>query len=301
MQLKLLSTETQDSSKIGVQSCDDKTMKTIPLQLPDHSAHTTHRTVTPVLTASEMASCLKSETMQGYSEWDLCSKTEHSSELFSPMSTHFLVPPDYEAIFSGHQTLRVSETSQASLADVSPESQAVTLTSTKGESPNEDLDFSPNFSRVLSEFEETASEVESESPKEPKEFIKGTQSPQHSDSDTEFFDCRQAFSDFSEPEDVKLDNDIIYHISEPPSPMPGRSPDVDFLKGSPPSTGHPYLRVEDYKRFSSGSESLGDFAYDSEGSRGCQTEGQLPICEELPSRDQTGYYDDDDFLGRVRG
>lgn len=280
-----------------MQSSDDKTMKTIPLQLPDQSTHTTHRSVTPILTASDIASCLKSDTLHGYSEWDLCSKKEQSSELFSPMSTHFLVPPDYEAIFSGHQTLRVSETSQATLADVSPLSQAVTVTSTKGESHNED----PDFSRVLSGFEKKDSDLESESSMEPKDLIKGTESPQHSDSDTEFFDCRQAFSDFSEPEDVKLDTDTIYHISEPPSPMPGSSPDVDFLKGSPPSTGHPYLRVEDYKRFSSGSESLGDFAYDSEGSRGCQTEGQLTACEELPSRDQAGYYDDDDFLGRVRG
>lgn len=302
VQLKLLSAtaETRDNSKIGVQSSDDKTMKTIPLQLPDQSTHTTHRSVTPILTASEVTSCLESDTLHGI-EWDLCSKKEQSSELFSPMSTHFLVPPDYEAIFSGHQTLRVSETSQASLGVVTPLSQAVTVTSTKGESHDEDPDFPPDVSRVLSEFETTVSKLESESPKEPKDPNKGTESPQHSDSDMEFFDCRQAFSDFSEPEDVKLDNDIIYHISEPPSPMPGSSPDVDFLKGSPPSTGHPYLRVEDYKRFSSGSESLGDFAYDSEGSRGCHTEGQLPTCEELPSRDQAGYYDDDDFLGRVRG
>lgn len=293
-------TETQDSSKIGVQSSDDKTMKTLPLQLPDQSTHTTHRSVTPVLTASGMTSCLKSDTLHGYSEWDLCPEKEQSSELFSPMLTHFLAPPDYEAIFSGHQTLRVSETSQASLADVSPVSQEVTVTCTKGESHNEDLDFSPDLSRARSEFEKTVSELESESPKKPKDLIKGTESPQHSDSDMDFFDCRQAFSDSSEPEDVQLDKDIIYHISETPSPLPGSSPNVDFLKGSPLSTGHPYLRVED-KCFSSGSESLGDFAYDSEGSRGCQTEGQLPICEELPSRDQAGYYDDDDFLGRVRG
>lgn len=309
MQLKLLSatTATQDSSKIGVLSSDDKTMKSLPLQLPEQNSYTTHRTVTPVLAASEKTSCPKSDTFHGYSEWELCSEKEQSSELYSPMSSQFLVPPDYEAIFSGHQTLRVSESSQVSLNDVSPVSpvsaQLVTEATTKGESDNaEDLLFSPDFSRVLSEFEKTLSELESEDPKVlPKDLSKGAESPQHSDSDLEFFDCRQAFSDFSEPEDVKLEHDINYHISEPPSPLPGSSPDVGFLKGSPQYTAHPYLQVEDYKRFSSGSESLGDFAYDSEGSRECQTEGDLPMCEELPSRDQAGYYDDDDFLGRVRG
>lgn len=228
------------------------------------------------------------------------------------MSTQFLVPPDYEAVFSGHQTLRVSECSPTSLNDLSPVSpvfsdsisaQAVTEATTKGESENaEDFEFSPDFNRVLSEFEKTVSQFESEDPKGvPKELGKGWESPQHSDSDLEFFDCRQAFSDFSESEEVKVGHEITYDISEPPSPMPGSSPDVSFLKGSPQYTAHPFLRVVDYKRFSSGSESLGEFAYDSEGSRECRTEGDLPLCEELPSRDQAGYYDDDDFLGRVRG
>lgn len=298
MQSKLLSATsvTQDGSKISVLSTDDKPMKSVPLQLPDQNSYTTHRTVTPILPG----------------EWELSPKKAESTELFSPMSTEFLVPPDYEAVFSGHQTLRVSECSQASLNDLSPVSpvfsdsilvQAVTEAHTKGESENaEDFEFSPDFNRVLSEFEKTVSQFESEDPKGPsKELRKGSESPQHSDSDLEFFDCRQAFSDFSEPEEVKMEHEITYDISEPPSPMPGSSPDVSFLKGSPQYTAHPFLRVVDYKRFSSGSESLGEFAYDSEGSRECRTEGDLPMCEELPSRDQAGYYDDDDFLGRVRG
>lgn len=314
VQLKLLSatTATQDTSKIGVLFTDDKPLISVPLQLPDQNLYITHRTVTPVLPAYEKTSFLKSDTLHGYSEWELCSKKEQSSELFSPMSTQFLVPPDYEAVFSGHQTLRVSESSQTSLNDACPASpvfsnsvsaQVVTEASTKGECDNtEDLEFSPDFSRVLSECEKKISEFGSKDPKVlPKDLSKGAESPQHSDSDLEFFDCRQAFSDFSEPEEIKLEHDITYHISEPPSPMPGSSPDVGFLKGGPQYTAHPYLQVEDYKRFSSGSESLGDFAYDSEGSRECQTEADHPVCEELPSRDQTGYYDDDDFLGRVRG
>lgn len=295
---KLLSvkTVTQDASKIGVLFTDDKLMKSVPLQLPDQNSYTTHRTVTPVLPASEKTSCLKSDRLQ----------KAQSSELFSPMSTQFLVPPDYEAVFSGHQTLRVSECSQASLNDLSPVSpvfsdsisaQVVTDT-TKGKSENgEDFEFSPGFNRVLSEFEKTVSEFESEN---PKGLSKGSESPQHSDSDLEFFDCIQALSDFSQPEEVKLEH--AYHISEPPSPMPGGSPDVSFLTAGPQYTAHPFLRVEDYKRISSGSESLGEFAYDSEDSHEGQIEGDLPMCEELPSRDQAGYCDDDDdFLGRVRG
>uniref|UniRef100_A0A7N6A7Q6 Ankyrin 2 n=1 Tax=Anabas testudineus TaxID=64144 RepID=A0A7N6A7Q6_ANATE len=247
--------------------------------------------------------CLKEDRSHGYSDWKLSPKEAHSTELFSPMSSQFLVPPDYEAVFSGQQTLRVSECSQASLNDFSPVSpvfsdsiptQVVTESNIEGE----DFEFSPDFNRVLSEFEKTVSEFESEEPKVPPK--EGSQSPQHSDSDMEFFDCRQAFSDFSEPEEVKLEHDITYHISEPPSPMPGSTPDISFSKQSPQYTAHNFLQVDDFKRHSSGSESLGEFAYDSEGSRECRTEGDLPFCEELPSRDQAGFYDDDDFLGRVR-
>ncbi|XP_049424756.1 ankyrin-2b isoform X1 [Epinephelus fuscoguttatus] len=295
---------TQDTNKIGAVFTHDKTMKSIPLKLPDQNSYTTHRTVIPVLPAPESTLCLRLDSSHGQSEWKLSPEKAQSSELFSPMSTQFLVPPDYEAVFSGHQTLRVSEFSQASLDDSSPvspvfsdsiSSQVVTEATAKGESENaEDFQFSPDFNRVLSEFQKTVSEFDSEDPKVlPKELCKGSETPQHSDSDVEFFDCRQALSDFSEPEEVKLKHEI-YHISEPPSPLPGSSPSAGFLKGSPQYTAQPFLQVEDYKRFSSGSECLSEFAYDSEG----QTEGNLPVCEELPSRDQAGYYDDDDFLGR---
>lgn len=305
VQSKLLSvtTVTQDASKIGVVITDDKPMKSVPLQLPDKNSYTTHRTVTPVLSASEKTLCLKSDRSRGHSDWELSPKTAQSSELFSPMSTQFLVPPDYEAVFSGHQTLRVSEYSQAPLNDSRPvppvfsdsiSAQVVTEATAKAESEN---DFSPDFNRVLSEFEKTVSEFESEDPSVlPKELSKGSESSQHSDSDVEFFDCSQAFSDFSEPEEMKLDHEMTYHISEPLSPLPGSSPDAGSLKVSPRYTSQPFLRVEDYKRFSSGSETLSEFAYELGGSR----EDNLPVCEELPSRDQAGYYDDDDFLGRVR-
>lgn len=300
-------TTTQGASNVCVLFSDGKPKTPVALQLPDQSSYTTHRTVTPVLPTYEKTSCAKSDTSHRVSEWELSPKESQTSELFSPMSSEFLVPPDYEDIFSGHQTLRVSECSQATLTDLSPVSSvfsdsaevAAQSTTDRESETVQDFEFSPDFKRVLSEFEKTASEFEPDSSKVPlKERGKGSQSPQHSDSDVEFFDCRQAFSDFSEPEDVKLERDVAYHICEPPSPIPGGTPDIGFLKGSQQYTAHPFLRVEDYKRFSSGSESLGEFAYDSEASRECQTEG-LPTCEELPSRDQAGYYDDDDFLGRV--
>lgn len=264
-------TMTQESSDVAVLSSKDKTIKAAALQLPEHNSFTTHRSVSPVLTGPEKTS-----------EWGSLSEREQSSELYSPMSTQFLVPPDYEAIFSGHQTLRVSESSKATSNDSGP--------------------VSPGSSHVgASDYER--SDLDSKSPMFlPKDTSKGAEILQHSDSESEFFDCRQALSDFSDPEDITaLGHDVKYRISEPPSPIPGSSPNVSFLRRSPQKTTHNYLRVEDCKRFSSGSESLGDFAYDSEGSRECQTEGDLPVCEELPSRDQAGFYDDDDFLGRVRG
>lgn len=269
---------TQENSKVTVPSSNDKAIKTvIPLQLPEQNSFTTHRSVTPVLT-----------TLEKTLEWGSLSEREQSSELYSPMSSQFLVPPDYEAIFSGHQTLRVSESSKAPLIDSSPVSPV--------SSHHVETD---GFITLASE---KADDLPSEDFILPKDFGKGPESPLHSDSESEFFDCRQALSDFSDPEDLTaLEHDVKYRISEPPSPIPGSSPNISFLRASPQKRSHPYLRVEDCKRFSSGSESLGDFAYDSEGSRECQTEGDLPVCEELPSRDQAGYYDDDDFLGWVRG
>lgn len=278
-------TVTPENSQVSVTSSNDKAMKTvIPLQLPEQSSFSTHRSVTPALTP-----------MQKTAEWGPMSEREQSSELYSPMSSQFLVPPDYEAIFSGHQTLRVSESSKAPSnvsGSTSPLSSHVEgggfiygASDKANDMPSEDF---------------KKSELESKDPN-ARDFWKGTESLLHSDSDSEFFDCRQALSDFSDPEDLTaLEHDVKYRISEPPSPIPGSSPNMSFLRASPQKRTPHYLHVEDCKRFSSGSESLGDFAYDSEGSRECQAEGDLPVCEELPSRDQAGYRDDDDFLGRVR-
>ncbi|XP_068612264.1 ankyrin-3-like [Brachionichthys hirsutus] len=146
----------------------------------------------------------------------------------------------------------------------------------------------PEAVRLLTEFEEAISELESEDLKATsKELLKSSESPQNSDSELQLFDCRQA---------VKLGHSTVYNVSEPPSPMPGSSPGVSFLTGSPQCDQS--LRLENDKRFSSGSESLGEFAYDSDGSRENQARPDFPLCEELPSRGQAGHCDDDDFLGR---
>lgn len=281
-----LSSATRNSSQIKPFVED----KLVPLQLPNQSSYTTHRTVTPVLPETEMTSGSPSG-----SEWASSSNKGQSCELFSPMSTQFLVPPDYEAIFSGHQTLRVSDTHRP--VDDPVLAQILTEAPIQDEPPTSE-GLSPEFSRLLSKSEELAPESESEDA--AKDLGKKADSPGHSDSDLEFFDCRQVFSD-SDPEDVKLQHDACYRISEPPSPMPGSTPDDGVLKRSHQYGTH--LRVDEYKRFSSGSESLGEFAYDSEGLPEFQTQGDPPEYEELPSRDHAGYCDDDDddFLGRVRG
>ena len=163
-----------------------------------------------------------------------------------------------------------------------------------------DFEFSPGFNKVLSDFETTLSAFESEK-KPPRNPFRVAESL---DSDTEFFDCEQTLSDFSEPEEVNRAGGFTFRISEPPSPMPGSSPGLGLVTASPECRRYPFLRVQEYdvrnKRFSSGSESLGDFAYDSDCSKECRSEGDLPLCEELPSRDQAGSVDDMDFLARVR-
>uniref|UniRef100_A0AAV2KRE4 Ankyrin-2 n=1 Tax=Knipowitschia caucasica TaxID=637954 RepID=A0AAV2KRE4_KNICA len=210
----------------------------IPLQLPEQTTYFTHRTVTPVLPTTSM-----------------------SSELFSPMSSHFLAPLDYEAVFSGQQSLKVSESSLSG----QPQSNQSTSSAVNAKA-TEQFEFSPDFNRVLAEFDKTVYEFESPKRKPQKA------SSQMSDSDSEFFDCKQALSDLSEPEpeETKAEQEVAYHISEPPSPMPGSYLDT-----------HHSLHPESYKRFSSGGSHTG-----------------RPRCEELPPRGQAGYYDDDDDLGR---
>ncbi|MED6293711.1 hypothetical protein CHARACLAT_013445 [Characodon lateralis] len=279
---------------------DDKPITSVPIRLPGQPSYTTHRTVTPVLPVYEKASSLKSHLSRECPEWDL------SHEHFSLNTNQFLIPPDHEPIFSSQQTLEVYECSQASSCDLSPVSPAFSAPSPAQfisqdtiSRESEVIEFSPGFRRVLSEFETTVSEFESNTPnimrKKPSKVV---ESPHPSDSDLEFFDCQQ---EFSEPEHAMPENEITHHIFEPPSPRPRRSLDMGLLKDSPACTNEHFLQVEVQRRLSSGSESLGEFAYDSDVSRDCAADGGLPACEELPSRGQAEYYDDDDFLGMVRG
>eukprot|EP00063_Salmo_salar_P036205 XP_014011040.1 PREDICTED: uncharacterized protein LOC106577504 isoform X2 [Salmo salar] len=273
-----------------------------PLQISEQYPFTTHRAVTPKLKVLDSAT-------QEFSDWSEFTQEEfeetHSGELFSPMSSQFLVPPDYEAVFSGCHSLRVSECSQLSPTDMSPVSPVfsdplsdkgqVTTTTLMGPefasmsaTPGsaEAFEFSPDFKRVIGEFEKTLSSfgpvVQSDSTQE--------------NSDLEFFDCKDDFSDFSEAEDLEPEElEVLYHIEEPPSPTPfGSTLETGFLKGSHVCSAQ-FLRVDDQNRFSLGSESLGDYGiYD-----GPESESEtVPMCEELPSRSQAGYDDDEYSLER---
>lgn len=294
-QLQSATTITQQSSNIGVLFGEDKLMASVPLQLPEHSTYTTHRAVTPILPSREKASFASHRC----SEWELSLKEAQSSEHFSPSPTP---DRDYQAMLPEH--LRAPDCSQVSLNDrslllsvfsdsMSAKLESQALTKKESETLGDTEDFSPDFKKVLTGTrEKQASESELGKPNVPvKQHFKGSESPQHSDSDMEFFDCRQAFSDFSEPEDV-----ITYHISEPPSPVPGSSLDTGLQRAT--QANQLFLWAEDRNLFSTSSESLPEFAYDVEA---YQTDSGLPVLEELPSRDQAEYYDDDDFLGRVRG
>lgn len=222
-----------------------------------------------------------------------------SSEPFSAESDEFLVPTDCKTIFSSQQALGIPEAFSDDLSPVSPvfsgpsSAQFASQDTVSEESEvTEDFTFSLGF---LSELERTASEFESNTTtNRQKKSSKVVESSRPSDSDPEFFDCQQ---DFFESEDVMPEDEITY-FSEHSSISPTSSSDMGLLKVCPDHTTQRFLQVEPKRQQSSGSESLDEFAYDS---RECAAEGSFPICEQLLSRDQAGFYDDDDFLGMVRG
>ncbi|XP_035772220.1 ankyrin-2-like [Neolamprologus brichardi] len=275
-QLQSATTITQQSSNIGVLFGEDEPMASVPLQLPEHSTYTTHRAVTPILPSREKASFASHRC----SEW-----AARSSEHFPPSPA----PDRDQAMLQEHlrapDCSHVSSNDRSLLLSVSAKLESQALTKRESETLGDTEDSSPDLKKVLTGTrEKQASESELGKPNDPvKQHF--SESPQHSDSDTEFFDCRQAFSDFSEPEDV-----ISYHISEPPSPVPGSS--LGLQRAT--QANQLFLRAEDRNLFST-SESLPEFAYDVE----YQTDSGLPVLEELPSRDQAEYCDDDDFLGRL--
>ncbi|KAK6323083.1 hypothetical protein J4Q44_G00054220 [Coregonus suidteri] len=286
------SQETSVSGLASKTATRYKPLISTPLQISEQDPFTTHRAVTPKLKEPDSAS-------QEFCDWSEFTQEEfeqtQSGELCSPMSSQFLVPPDYEAVFSGRQSLGVSECSQVSPTDMSPvspvfidslsdKSEVTTTTlkvlesASKSATPGatEAFEFSPDFKRVLGEFEKSLSafgpDIQSDSSQEY--------------SDLEFFDCKDDLSDFSEPEDLEPEEpEVLYHIEEPPSPTPfGSTPETGFLKGSP------FLRVDEQKRFSSGSESLGDYGIYDRPESESET---VPMCEELPSRSRAGYDDDE--------
>ncbi|XP_014875774.1 uncharacterized protein LOC106938316 [Poecilia latipinna] len=298
---------TNGGSKTTELFFDDKPITSDPILPPDQTSYNTHRTVPPVLSVLEKASSLKSHVSR--QNPDTCDFMQvQSNEPFSPKSDEFLLPTDYKTIFSSQQALGVSECGQAFSDDLSPVSpvfsgpssaQFASQDTVSEESEvTKDFTFSLGFRRVLSEFERTASEFEpNTTTNRQKISSEVAKSPHPSDSELEFFDCQQ---DFFEPEDVMPEDEITYYSEHSPI-NPRSSSDMGLLKVHPEHTTQRFLQVEPKRQLSSGSESLGEFAYDSDVSRECSAESGFPICEQLLSRDQAGYYDDDDFLGMVRG
>ncbi|KAI4883819.1 hypothetical protein NFI96_033231 [Prochilodus magdalenae] len=212
---------------------------------------------------------------------------------------------------------------------------------------------SPDFQQVLSEFEKTLAELGTDKPglvfsescssrtapssnevthepeisKQPTEAmddirlmdidLKAKPGPVHADSvesDAEFFDCQQTFSDTSEPEHRSLElldvPGVIYRVEEPPS-LPS-TPDFDCLTGTPKRKEYSHLEKEDRERpISWGSEELdlpivlepedeyvGEHGEDIAFPYGYADEHSF--AEELPPREEAQFDDDDDddSLGR---
>lgn len=207
---------------------------------------------------------------------------------------------------------------------------------------------SPDFEHVLSEFEKTLATLDRDTPglvskgtalapgsKETTHELKvseqstditddvrlmdadlkvkaGLVHAESLESDPDFFDCRQTFSDTPEPDQEIRPGELlaipgtIYQVEEPPS-LPS-TPDVDYLTGKlktsdigrenrqrPISWGSEELDVpivlepEDEYVGEHGEDIAYPYRYADEHS----------FAEELPPREGAQYDDDDDSLGRV--
>lgn len=132
------------------------------------------------------------------------------------------------------------------------------------------------------------------------------------ESDTEFFDCQQTFSDVSEPElrsEEHFDSEAVYHIEESPSLQ--NTPAFDNLLATPKITEKSEIDSQDSPRpVSWGSEEI-DLPIVLEPEDECIGEHDEEIAyrygyadehsyaEELPPRQGGQYDEDDDSLGRV--
>ncbi|XP_016396332.1 uncharacterized protein LOC107730116 [Sinocyclocheilus rhinocerous] len=134
--------------------------------------------------------------------------------------------------------------------------------------------------------------------------------PVHADSiesDAEFFDCRQRFSDTSEPEvgssEVLDVPQTIYHVEE----LPSLSSSPEYLTGISKLREHTQLK-KDERPLSWASEDL-PIVLEPEDEYTCEVgeekdfpydyTGEHSFAEELPTIEGADYDDDDDSLGRV--
>ncbi|KAF5907141.1 ankyrin-2 isoform X21 [Clarias magur] len=129
------------------------------------------------------------------------------------------------------------------------------------------------------------------------------------ESDTEFFDCQQTFSELSEPElrsEELFDSETVYHVEESLS-LPN-TPTYDYLLTTPKTTEKSELDSQESPRPASwGSEEI-DLPIILEPEDECVGENDEELeypyahersyAEELSPRERGQYDDDDDSLGR---
>ena len=271
-----------------------------PLQFFKDDSLKTHRAITPNLQESPLQNTLTSESSY------FIMPSPRSSDLFSPMSSDRLVPPDYHAVVSDYGQ-RPSEHSQVSPADLSPVSPVFSDSSldvglsTDAASEGVVATAETGFRQALSEFEKTLALCDPN--KGTRRHPATQQRLVHTDSiksegseGSEFFDCKQAFSDASEPEQEAeaLRADIPFHIES----LPG-TPSFDFLSSQ-------YYSKSGRRPVSMGSDELElPIVLEPEEMYECDEEGELDyeyagtVAEELPPRKGDYYDDDEDSLGRV--
>ncbi|XP_031441404.1 uncharacterized protein LOC105907238 [Clupea harengus] len=270
-----------------------------PLQFFKDDSLKTHRAITPNLQESPLQNTLTSESSY------FIMPSPRSSDLFSPMSSDRLVPPDYHAVVSDYGQ-RPSEHSQVSPADLSPVSPVFSDSSldvglsTDAASEGMVATAETGFRQALSEFEKTLALCDPNKgnrrhPATQQRLVHTDSIKSEGSEGSEFFDCKQAFSDASEPEQEAeaLRADIPFHIES----LPG-TPSFDFLSSQ-------YYSKSGRRPVSMGSDELElPIVLEPEEMYECDEEGELDyeyagtVAEELPPRKGDYYDDDEDSLGR---
>ncbi|XP_067303784.1 mucin-3B-like [Pseudorasbora parva] len=187
-----------------------------------------------------------------------------------------------------------------------------TLPSFGGDEPESNLSLPGTYLRELKASEmaakQTGDQMQFDATDSPLYSLKSRPRPVHADSiesDPEFFDCQQTFSDTSEPEVGSLElldvPQAIYQLEE----LPSLSSSPEYLTVVPKLREYTQLKKDD-RPLSWGSEDLPivlepeDEYTGEEKAFPYDYTGDHSFAEELPPMESVQYDDDDDdFLGRV--